>query len=80
MSGLATGRARLTSTQLVSVVLLATIVVGAVLTATAGRNFFSGGNVSAILTATSILGFVAIGQTLVVLAAASTSRCRTSSA
>lgn len=68
MSGLATGRARLTSTQLVSIVLLATIVVGAVLTATAGRNFFSGGNVSAILTATSILGFVAIGQTLVVLA------------
>lgn len=57
----------LSSAGLVLVVLAATIVIGAVLTATAGRNFFSGGNVSAILTATSILGFVAIGQTLVIL-------------
>ena len=41
--------------------------VGAVLTAVDGRNFFSTGNISAILTGTSILGFVAIGQTLVIL-------------
>jgi len=58
---------RLTSTGIVYGVLLLSLVVGAVLTATAGRNFFSTGNISAILTATSILGFIAIGQTLVIL-------------
>lgn len=57
----------LDSTGVVYLVLLGTIVLGAILTATAGRNFFSSGNISAILTATSILGFVAIGQTLVIL-------------
>ncbi|GAA1735912.1 ABC transporter permease [Aeromicrobium alkaliterrae] len=55
------------STVIVYLVLLAVVVVGAILTATADRNFFSGGNVAAILTATSILGLVAIGQTLVIL-------------
>ena len=41
--------------------------VGAILTAANGRNFFSVGNVDNILTTTSILGFIAIGQTLVIL-------------
>lgn len=58
---------RLTSTGIVFLVLALVIVAGAILTASAGRNFFSGGNVSAILTGTSILGFIAIGQTLVIL-------------
>jgi ribose transport system permease protein len=57
----------LTSTGIVYIVLLLAIVVGAILTATAGRNFFSQGNISSILTGTSILGFIAIGQTLVIL-------------
>ena len=57
----------LSSTAIVYLVLLVAIAVGAALTATVGRNFFSSGNVSAILTATSILGLVAIGQTLVIL-------------
>lgn len=61
-------RAPLTSTGIVYVVLLLVVVAGAVLTATAGRNFFSPGNVSAILTGMSVLGFIAIGQTLVILA------------
>ena len=58
---------RLTSTGIVYAVLLLALVVGAILTASAGRNFFSTGNISAILTATSILGFIAIGQTLAIL-------------
>ena len=61
------GRTPLTSTGIVFVVLALALVAGAILTATAGRNFFSPGNISAILTGTSILGFVAIGQTLVIL-------------
>jgi ribose transport system permease protein len=48
-------------------VLVLALVIGAILTATADRNFFSTGNISAILTATNILGFIAIGQTLVIL-------------
>ncbi|QYJ04132.1 ABC transporter permease [Nocardioides panacisoli] len=58
---------RLTSTGIVTIVLALSIVVGAILTALEGRNFFSAGNLSSILTATSILGFIAIGQTLVIL-------------
>lgn len=58
----------ITSTGIVFVVLVLTIIAGAILTAVAGRNFFSPGNISAILTGTSILGFIAIGQTLVILA------------
>lgn len=58
---------RLTSTGIVYSVLVATIVIGAVLTAMEGRNFFASGNISAILTFTSVLGFIAIGQTLVIL-------------
>ncbi len=58
---------RVTSTGIVYAVLVLSLVVGAILTASAGRNFFSTGNISAILTGTSILGFVAIGQTLVIL-------------
>lgn len=58
---------KVTSTGIVYGVLLLALVVGAILTAAAGRNFFSPGNISAILTATSILGFIAIGQTLVIL-------------
>jgi ribose transport system permease protein len=57
----------LTSTGIVYGVLLFAIVIGAILTSTQDRNFFSQGNVSSILTGTSILGFIAIGQTLVIL-------------
>jgi ribose transport system permease protein len=60
-------RTSLSSTGIVLVVLAVTVVVGVVLTAIEGRNFFSAGNLSSILTATSILGFIAIGQTLVIL-------------
>lgn len=60
-------RGQLTSTGIVFIVLALALVLGALLTASAGRNFFSPGNISAILTGTSILGFVAIGQTLVIL-------------
>ena len=59
--------ARLTSTGIVLLVLIAAVVLGTVLTAIEGRNFFSTGNLRDILTATSILGFIAIGQTLVIL-------------
>ncbi len=59
--------ARLTSTGIVLLVLAAAVVLGTVLTAIEGRNFFSTGNLRDILTATSILGFIAIGQTLVIL-------------
>ncbi|ANS78339.1 Ribose ABC transport system, permease protein RbsC [Serinicoccus hydrothermalis] len=58
---------RLTSTGIVYLVLVLVVVLGAVITGVEGRNFFSGGNISAILTGTSILGFIAIGQTLVIL-------------
>ena len=61
------GRFTLTSTGIVAIVLVISIVVGAILTAANGRSFFSAGNISALLTATSILGFIAIGQTLVIL-------------
>ncbi|WP_322937842.1 ABC transporter permease [Nocardioides bizhenqiangii] len=64
---LASRSARLTSTGIVLLVLVAAVVLGFVLTAIEGRNFFSTGNLRDILTATSILGFIAIGQTLVVL-------------
>lgn len=57
----------LTSTGIVLIVLVAAVVLGTVLTAVEGRNFFSTGNVRDILTATSVLGFIAIGQTLVIL-------------
>ncbi|WP_253904258.1 ABC transporter permease [Arthrobacter sp. Br18] len=57
----------LTSTHIVYAVVLVTIAVGAVLVGSAGRNFFSTGNISDILTGTSVLGFIAIGQTLVIL-------------
>lgn len=67
MNAISARFARLGPTGLVMLVLVATLVAGAVLTATVGRNVLSPGNVSAILTATSILGFVAIGQTLVIL-------------
>lgn len=60
-------RQELTSTVIVYLVLAACIVVGAILTANAGRNFFSTGNITAILVATSVLGLIAVGQTLVIL-------------
>ncbi|KRF36924.1 ABC transporter permease [Nocardioides sp. Soil805] len=56
-----------TSTTIVYGVLVIAVVVGAILTAVNGRNFFSVGNIDNILTTTSILGFIAIGQTLVIL-------------
>jgi preprotein translocase subunit SecY len=64
MSAVSDRLGRITSTGIVYAVLVLSLVVGAILTASAGRNFFSSGNISAILTGTSILGFVAIGQTL----------------
>ncbi|QBX54507.1 ABC transporter permease [Nocardioides seonyuensis] len=57
----------LTSTGIVYGVLVIAIVVGALMTASKGRNFFSVGNIDNILTTTTILGFIAIGQTLVIL-------------
>lgn len=73
MSTLAESGARrriqdLDSTTLVYVVLVATIIIGAILTSLEGRNFFSLGNIASILTLTSTLGFIAVGQTLVILA------------
>ena len=68
MSGARSRRTALTSTGIVFIVLAIVVVVGALLTASVGRNFFSTGNLSTILTGTSVLGFIAIGQTLVILA------------
>lgn len=59
---------KLSSTQIVYVVALVTLILGAVLVNSVGRSFFSAGNISSILTGTSVLGFIAIGQTLVILA------------
>ena len=56
-----------TSTGIVYGVLVFAIVVGTVLTATEGRNFFATGNIAAILTFTSTLGLIAVGQTMVIL-------------
>jgi ribose transport system permease protein len=60
-------RQRLSSTQLIYLVLVGVIAVSIALTANEGRNFFSQGNIWAILTAMSVLGLIAIGQTLVIL-------------
>ncbi|MEJ3405553.1 ABC transporter permease [Rathayibacter sp. YIM 133350] len=62
-------RRRLDATWIVGIALVAVILIGAVLVASAGRNFFSPGNIRDILTGMSVLGFVAIGQTLVILCA-----------
>lgn len=62
-------RIRVDSTIIVLGILLLTLIVGAILVATAGRNFLSEGNIRDILTGMSVLGLVAIGQTLVVLGA-----------
>lgn len=59
--------AGLTSTGIVLVVLVGAVVLGTILTAVEGRNFFTTGNLRDVLTATSVLGFIAIGQTLVIL-------------
>ena len=67
LSGLSSRTGRLTSTGIVVGILVAAIVVGAILTAVEGRNFFSVGNIRSILTLISVLGFIAIGQTLVIL-------------
>jgi ribose transport system permease protein len=58
---------RVTSTGIVYGVLVFAIVVGTILTATEGRNFFATGNIAAILTFTSTLGLIAVGQTMVIL-------------
>ncbi len=52
---------------IVVLVLIATLIVGAILVSTVGRNFFSPGNIRDILTGMSVLGLVAIGQTLVII-------------
>lgn len=67
MTAVVRGPRRLTSTGIVVLLLGLSVVAGTLLTAQAGRNFFSQGNISSVLTATSILGFIAIGQTLVIL-------------
>ena len=60
-------RLRGSTTATVYLVLVVVLIACAVLSALAGRSFFSPGNLSALLTATTVLGFVAIGQTLVIL-------------
>ncbi|UUE19588.1 ABC transporter permease [Microbacterium sp. J1-1] len=62
-------RLRVDSTVIVLAILLLVLIVGAILVATVGRNFFSPGNIRDILTGMSVLGLVAIGQTLVVIGA-----------
>lgn len=62
-------RRRLDASLIVGIALIAVIVIGAILVASVGRNFFSAGNIRDILTGMSVLGFVAIGQTLVILCA-----------
>ncbi|WP_308798762.1 ABC transporter permease [Agromyces silvae] len=62
-------RRRLDASLIVGIALIAVIVIGAILLASIGRNFFSAGNIRDILTGMSVLGFVAIGQTLVILCA-----------
>lgn len=59
--------ARLGTTGIVYCALVGVLAVGAILVSTAGRNFFSQGNIRDILTGMSVLGFVAIGETLVIL-------------
>lgn len=60
--------AALDSTMIVWIVLLISVVVGSIITAIEGRNFFSVGNIDNVLTTMTILGLIAIGQTLVILA------------
>lgn len=62
-------RVRFNQTAVVMMILVIVIIVGAVLVAFAGRNFFSPGNIRDILTGMSVLGLIAIGQTLVILGA-----------
>lgn len=62
-------RIRIDSTLIVLGILVLTLIVGAVLVASVGRNFFSDGNIRDILTGMSVLGLVAIGQTFVILGA-----------
>ncbi len=62
-------RFRVDSTVIVLAILVLTLIVGAILVGTVGRNFLSPGNIRDILTGMSVLGLVAIGQTLVILGA-----------
>ena len=62
-------RIRIDTTAIVLIALIVVIIIGAILVATQGRNFFSAGNIRDILTGMSVLGLVAIGQTLVILGA-----------
>ncbi|MDQ0574061.1 ABC transporter permease [Agromyces albus] len=62
-------RRRLDASLIVGIALVGVIIIGSVLVAGVGRNFFSAGNIRDILTGMSVLGFVAIGQTLVILCA-----------
>lgn len=59
---------RLDPAVIVLIVLLITIVIGAALVGSVGRNFFAEGNIRDILAGMSVLGLVAVGQTLVILA------------
>lgn len=62
------GSTRLAPESIVFVVLAATVVVGTLLVAMQGRNFFSTGNLLDVFTGMSVLGLFAIGQTVVILA------------
>lgn len=60
---------RVDAPVIVLAILVLVLIVGAVLTASVGRNFFSDGSIRDILTGMSVLGLVAIGQTLVIIGA-----------
>lgn len=60
---------RIDAPVIVLAILVLVLIVGAVLTASVGRNFFSDGSIRDILTGMSVLGLVAIGQTLVIIGA-----------
>jgi ribose transport system permease protein len=57
----------LSSTGTVYLVWVLVLAGGATITALAGRDFFTPGNISDLLTSTTVLGLVVIGQTLVIL-------------
>lgn len=59
---------RFTPEAIVFIVLGGAIIVGTVLVAMQGRNFFSTGNLADVFTGMSVLGLFAIGQTVVILA------------
>ncbi|RNE62206.1 ABC transporter permease [Cryobacterium tepidiphilum] len=55
------------TTTIVYLVFFVVLLLSTVIAASAGRSFFTQGNISVLLTSTTVLGFVSIGQTLVIL-------------